>query len=991
MPARKTEFSEFVEFLQKEIEGKVFTDTFTRYLYSTDASSYQIMPEAVVIPKTEADVQRVVTLAHQYQIPIIPRGGGSSLSGQGIGEGIVLDFTVHLNQIEEILLDEKIATVQSGVVLNQLNAALSSAGLMVGPDPSSAAVATIGGMTANNSTGSHSIVYGMMVDNVLAVKVVLANGEIVTFKETEINGFLKNKPHATLEHTIYTGVFQLVQQYNEAIKNGYPKTWRNVAGYNLNRIHSQLNKNGRINLTPLLVGSEGTLAAILSVTLKLVPQPKATGLALFHFKSIREALQRVPEILTFKPSALELLDAYFIHLTRKNTEYRQRLTFLEGDPAAVLIVEYFGEETGEVAVKIDHLIGGMRRKGFNGAVVKQLLPQEVANVWEVRKAGLGLLLSKRGDAKPLAFIDDVAVPVEQLAEYAEGVMQICKKYNTEAAFYAHASAGCLHINPVINLKTRQGIEQLKHISQEAIALGISLGGTSTGEHGEGLARSYYNEQVYGPELHRAFRKLKHLFDPHNIMNPGKIVDKPLPWDETILRLNPAYSTPLTIRETVQDFSQDGGFAGLVEMCNGQGYCRNVVTGTMCPSFRVTRDEALSTRGRANGLRAAMTGSLGAEGMTHPQLKQSLDLCLACKACKVECPSLVDMTKLKTEFLYHYYHQEGTPLSATILGHIDSWYRFARLLPAIANKVMGSGWFRSVLAKYFEIDPRRSLPPIAKQSFYHWWRNHKVPSQAGQRGKVILWDDSFTVTHEPQIAQAAVQVLETLGYQVFILKEKRCCGRPKYSQGLLPDAAKAARKNIEIALPYVQRNIPIIFVEPSCLSMFRDEYLTLVPGKAARQVAKLALGIEEFIVQQVETGLEIPWPKTVTPREVGVHVHCHQQALGLKDMQLKMLALIPGAKVKSLSDATCCGMAGAFGYKKGQFELSMKIGEEKLFPAIRQQSSATAIVAAGTSCRHQIADGTHRIAKHPIVIFAEALLGEKFQPLEVSTQGVQVWH
>ncbi len=981
MNHQQTELQDFVQYLQHEIEGKVYVDKYTRYLYSTDASSYQVMPQAVVIPQTTSDVQRVIQIANQYGVPVIPRGGGSSLSGQGIGAGIVMDFTVHLNQIVNIDPDSKVAHVQSGVVLNQLNAAAAQYGLMVGPDPSSAAVATLGGMTANNSTGSHSIVYGMMVDNVLSVEVVLANGETVTFKEVDWSAFAKKNSDRSLEARIYRGVHQLVQQYAQNIRTGYPKTWRNVAGYNLNRVLQQVEEKSSFNLTPLIVGSEGTLAAILSLTVKLVPRPKATGLALFHYESIRSALESVPDILTFQPAAVELLDAYFIRLTKQNVEYRQRLNFLDGDPAAVLIVEYAGDSPQEVSGKVERLIQGMRRKGFRGAVVKQLAPEQVANVWDVRKAGLGLLLSKRGDAKPLAFIDDVAVPVERLAEYAEGVMAICKKYGTEAAFYAHASAGCLHINPVINLKTHQGVEQLKRISQEAIMLGISLGGTSTGEHGEGLARSYYNEQVYGKTLHQAFRQLKHLFDPNNIMNPGKIVEKPLPWDETLLRFNPAYSTPLTIQEPVQDFSADEGFAGLVEMCNGQGYCRNVVTGVMCPSFRVTRDEALSTRGRANGLRAAMTGALGPDGMTNARLKESLDLCLACKACKVECPSLVDMTKLKAEFLHHYYQQKGTPFSATVFGHIHQLNRLARKFPALANKTMNAGWMRSFMEKYLGIDRRRSLPRIANTSFYRWWQRHTPLPEAGLHGTVILWEDTFTVTHEPAIAQAAVLVLEKLGYRVQLLANKACCGRPQYSKGLLREAAVAARKNIELALPHAKKDVPIIFVEPSCLSMFRDEYLTLVPGGDSRLVARVAVGIEEFIVKHAKNGLTIPWSKSETRQDIGVHVHCHQHAMGLNNVQLEMLALIPGARVKPLSDATCCGMAGAFGYEKAHFDISMKIGEEKLFPAVRQAAQTTHIAAAGTSCRHQIADGTRRKAEHPVVLFARALLGSAFVPMD----------
>ena len=974
-----TQFKELLRYIDAQIEGDVFTDTYTRYLYSTDASSYQIMPTGVVIPRSVEDVQRVVQIAAQNQIPIIPRGGGSSLSGQGIGEGLIIDFTVHLNQLLSLDPEAKIARVESGLVLNQLNAEAGKYGLMLGPDPSSAPVATLGGMTANNSTGSHSIVYGMMADNVTEVTVVLSDGTITTFSELSSEEVEERKRLQGLEGQLYRQIPDLVLTHKKEIEQQYPRTWRNVAGYNLNRILPQLQAGNSLNLAPLIVGSEGTLAAILSVTVKLVEKPRSTGLALLHYDSIRAALSDVPRILEFKPAAVELLDAYFIELTRKNVEYRSRLTFLDGNPAAVLIVEYAGNSPEAVKGEIERFVQGMRRSGFRGAVVQQLKPSEVANVWDVRKAGLGLLLSKRGDAKPLAFIDDVAVPVENLAAYAEGVMEICRKHGTEAAFYAHASAGCLHINPVINLKTPRGVEQLKRISQEAITLGISLGGTSTGEHGEGLARSYYNEQVYGKTLHQAFRQLKYLFDPRNIMNPGKIVDKPLPWDETLLRFNPQYQTPLTISDPVQDFSRDGGFSGLVEMCNGQGYCRNLVTGVMCPSFRVTRNEAYSTRGRANGLRAAITGSLGPDGLSNPALKDSLDLCLACKACKVECPSLVDMTKLKAEYLFHYYETNGYPLSATVFGNIDKFNRIARLFPALVNRTVNTRITRHIMEKYLGIDKRRSIPPVATTSFHRWFR--KRPALRTQhQGTVILWDDTFTVTHEPQIAQASVQVLEALGYEVLLLPNKRCCGRPKYSKGLLKQAKADASYNLDLLAPYLQRKIPIIVLEPSCLTMFRDEYPELVPSAAARQLATLAVGVEEFLVDLAKNGTHFPWATTDQTLDIGVHVHCHQQSLGLRETQLQMLSLIPGARVFELSDATCCGMAGAFGYEKQHFEISMKIGEEKLFPAIRKVSRTTHIVAAGTSCRHQIQDGTHRQATHPIVLFAQALLGDQFKPI-----------
>ena len=957
--------------LSARMDGEVRLDRLTRALYSTDASSYQIEPLGACFPAHVADVQAVVRFISEKGLSIVPRGGGSSLSGQGIGEGLIMDLTPHLNRILEINPAEKWARVEAGVTLDQLNRALAPHGLMVGPDPSSAVVATIGGMTANNSTGSHSILYGMMADHLRELEVVLSDGTTALLRPQLPEAVSALAARDTLEGRLYRDIPRLLARYAAAIERDYPRTWRNVAGYNLNRLHAAQQAGEPFSLVPLIAGSEGTLAAITAVTVGLVPRPAHTHLTLLHFPGLREALNCVPQLLAHQPGAVELLDKFFIDLTRENRQYRQRLSFLKGDPGAVLIVEFAGSDPAPLRAQADAMQEDVRRTGFSGTAVTCEDPAEVANVWEVRKAGLGLLMSKRGDAKPLAFVDDAAVPVENLPDYAEQVVRICREAGTEAAFYAHASAGCLHINPLINLKTDLGMQQLQSISEAVIALAIEYGGTSTGEHGEGLARSLYNERVYGAELHRAFREVKGLFDPDNRFNPGKIVDAPLPWDPRFLRFQPGYQTPQNIGETRLDFSADGGFAGLVEMCNGQGICRKTAGGVMCPSFMATRDETHSTRGRANALRAAITGQLGTHGLDDPSLYEALDLCLGCKACKHECPSLVDMAKLKYEYLARYQDRNGVPLRSRLFGHIAAVNRLGSLFPGLANRSFRSRAVRALLQRWFGIDRRRSLPPLAPQTFQHWFQRHPKPSRA-PNGPVILWDDTFLSHNEPEIGRAAVRVLEAAGFEVLLAHGRRCCGRPLISRGMLDAAREHAAHNVALLLPLVRRGIAVVGMEPSCISAFRDEYIDLLRSAEAREVAEACCFFDAFLTRQIrEKGISLPWKADLLPQTILTHGHCHQKAGGGTGSLVEMLRLIPGAAVREI-DSGCCGMAGAFGYETAHYDVSLKCGEDRLFPAVRAAESDTRITAAGTSCRHQIADGTGRKAEHPVVVVARCL-------------------
>lgn len=961
---------EFAGELRSAVRGEVKFDTLTRTLYSTDASNYQIQPIGVVLPRDVDDVVAAVKVAARHKVPIIPRGSGTSLSGQTIGTALIVDHSRYLDGILELNVEECWVRVQSGVVLDTLNAYLRPHGLMVGPDPASSMAATIGGMTGNNSTGSHSIRYRMMLDHVRAVEVVLADGTRAEFGPRTPEAVAALARLQSSEGRLYREVPELIARYRADIASGFPRVWRSVAGYNLNRVLQEQDEGKPFSLAPLIVGSEGTLATITAVTLGLVQRPSLTRLVLLHYDDLRTALEAVPTILQHTPSAVELVDRTFLELTRKSLEYGPRLNFISGDPRVVLIVEFAGDIDWSLTVQVSSFEKRLRSLGYKGTFVHQEKPDEIANVWTVRKAGLGLLMSTRGDAKPLAFVDDAAVPVDQLADYALAVERACHEAGAEASFYAHASAGCLHINPIINLKTPEGLAQMRTISEAVARLAIAHGGTTTGEHGEGLARSYFNEQLFGPRLHQAFRELKGLFDPTNIQNPGKIVHAPAPWEPGILRLGPEYRTPHAPKRTHLDFSIDGSFSGLVEMCNGQGVCRKQDVGVMCPSFMATRDEAASTRGYANALRSALTGELGAKGLASPELRSALDLCLECKGCKRECPSLVDMAKLKYEFLAQYQATNGVPLRSRLFGRLNRINKLGSRVPRLANWTMRNRAVRAILDSTVGIDRRRPLPMIAGESFQRWFSRRPIQPEAS-RGSVILWDDTYLSYNEPEIGRAAVQVLEAAGYKVRLLINRRCCGRPMISKGLLGQARRNAAHNVALLAPLVAKGMPVIGLEPSCIATFRDEYPDLLQSDEARAVAANSFFIEEFLIQQHERGeLKLPWAP-VEPSRILVHGHCYQKALTGTGPLMRMLRLIPNATVEEIPSG-CCGMAGSYGYEREHYDISLKVGEDRLFPAVRAADEATIVVASGISCRHQIADGTGRTSIHPIVLLAEAL-------------------
>ena len=920
-------------------------DRMTRVLYSTDASNYQIMPLAVTYPRDADDVVAVHEVARSYGVSVLPRGGGSALAGQAVGEAIIMDFTRHMRRVRGVNAETRTVDVEPGLILGTLNAQLAPLDLMFGPDPASAERAAIGGVIGNNATGAHSIRYGMTADHVARLQVVTAAGDLVWLDQS------------TAELSRIRGVVgDLAAEHAPQIEARYPRTWRTVAGYALDKIDP-----GDVDLNWLLCGSEGTLATVVRAELRLVERPRIERkrLALAHFDTLRASLEATPRILELEPAAIELMDKFLLDKTRAAAGYRDRLTFVDGDPEAILVVEFVGSER-ELSAKIEDLKAHLLRLGFRGAVTVAETPAQQDDVWTVRKAGLGLMMSERSEAKPVSFIEDGAVPVENLADYISDVERIIHDNDTTYAIYAHASAGCLHIRPLINLKSLKGRGQYRAIADAVAQTVKKYQGTITGEHGQGLVRGEFSEYLFGPELMDAFRAVKRAFDPDNMMNPGKIIDSPPMDSAELMRYSPDYEV---INVTTRyDWSADNGFAGAVEMCNGAGVCRKEGDGTMCPSYQATLDEAHSTRGRANALRAAMSGALP-EDLGDPALKSVLDLCLSCKACASECPSAVDVAKLKSEFLATWHDRHGLDIATRVFGNIHRLNQVAGALPRLSNLVMNHSlgkWGAGLLG----IPTDRPLPQFAERRF----SAESYPQHAAPDALLIV--DTFTEWNHPQVGQAAMALAERLGLRLNVerLPGQACCGRPAISKGLLDKAKQMARANV-MGLQGAHAEAPLVFLEPSCLSAFSDDYLTLVAPvdrAAAQTVAERCVSAEAFFTEALQQSHDsLAW-QLQSPR-ILLHGHCHQKALWGTADTLRLLRSIPGADVQEMNTG-CCGVAGSFGYE--YYELSMKIAEDRLLPTIRANSDAI-IAAPGTSCRAQIDDAGFA-ARHPIEILRMAL-------------------
>ena len=964
---------DFLAELQRSVSGELRTDEYSRMLYSTDASIYQVKPHGVLIPKTAADVHAAVELAAKYQVPILPRTAGSSLAGQAVNEALVIDFTRHLDQILEINQEEQWVRVQPGIVLDQLNLDLRPLGLQFGPDPASSNRAAMGGIVSNNSTGSHSIMYGMTADHVLAMNVILSDGSRANLAPLSPEQLTQQQQKKGLEGQIYRQIAELAAQNGDTIRAGTPRHWRRCGGYNLDRFVDGSSfhwpRDPGFNLAKLISGAEGTLAVITELTLNLVPILKMTALAIVHFESLMTALTAVPTILEVNPSAVELLDNLGLRMCREVPEYARLLTtFIEGDPNCVLITEFYGDSEAELQAKVARLITHMTKQSVGQtAVVPAFTSQLQQNVWTVRKVGLGLLMSIKGDHKPIPFIEDSAVPVEHLANYVTQVEQFCNDLGTDVAYYAHASAGCLHIRPLVNTKKASEIAKLPGITTFSVDLLKGYGGSFSSEHGDGRARSWLNERFFGPELYKLYQQTKQIFDPHNLLNPGNIVNAG-PMTKN-LRYGEAYEL-IPIRPHL-DFSYEHGFDRAVEMCNGAGICRKRTTGTMCPSFMVTREEEHSTRGRANALRNAMSGRLPSSEFTSQRMYEVMDLCIECKACKAECPSSVDMAKIKFEFLAQYHETHGTPLRAKFFGNIA---RLSRLnsgpLASLVNFGSRHPLVRTLLAQTLGISRQRALPAFASQPFTSWFKKRPTPPAPHSRPKVCLFNDTFNTYNDPEVAIAATELLEAAGFEI-VLPGHKCCGRPFISKGLVNEARAAALDTIKRLAPLAEQGIPIVGLEPSCLLSMRDEYLYLLPDDPRAQlVAENAYTFEEFIAKLADEGtLNLQF--TDAKREVLLHGHCHQKALVGTEPSQQILSLPPNYTVTEI-DSGCCGMAGSFGYEIEHYEISMQMAERRLLPAIRAAKPDTLIVAAGTSCRHQVAHGVGKRPLHPAELLRKAL-------------------
>ncbi|MCZ6632202.1 MAG: FAD-binding protein [bacterium] len=946
-----------VQKLEQAVKGEVRFDHTSRILYSTDASMYQIKPLGVVLPKDREDVLAVVQLANEFDISLIPRGGGTGLAGQTVGKGIVLDMSKYMNRILELNAQAGWVRVEPGVVLDELNAFLKPHNLQFAPDVATSSRATVGGMINNNSAGAHSVIYGKTIDHVLELDLILADGSEATFLDMDETEVQQKVRQDTLEGQAYREVIRLARENEAEIERRYPKILRRVGGYNLDAFV----KKQAFNLCRMVVGSEGTLATVVAAKVKVVPLPKAKVVCAVQFHSLIESMEATAPILDTGPAAVELIDKMILEQTKGSLALSSQRAWVQGDPEAILVVEYYGDSPAELKGKLDELETLLQQRGFGYACTRAESAEEQDNIWNVRKAGLGLLMGIKGDTKPVAFVEDAAVSPEKLPDYIREFEDIVRAHNTTAGYYAHASVGLLHIRPLINLKQGDEIEKMRSISEQVRDLVIRYGGAMSGEHGDGLVRSCWNEKIFGTRLYNAFREVKRAFDPKGLMNPGKIVDAPLMTEN--LRYGPDYQSDDI--QTHFDFSADGGFHRAIEMCNGVGACRKTLEGTMCPSYMATLEEEHSTRGRANALRAAISGDWEG-GLTDKRLFEVLDLCLECKACKAECPSNVDMAKIKYEFLAHYYKAHRRPLRAWMFGNIEWVNRLGCLFAPLSNWIAGSSltrFFMSVMG----MASNRSLPPFARKTFADWFAKRK-----GKRSnrQVVLFHDTYLNYNYPNIGMAATQLFEAAGYEV-ILPKKKCCGRPLLSSGFIEQVKNHLAWNVANLFPYVEKGIPIVGFEPSCVSMLCDDYLELTDDPRAKAVAEGVYLFEEFVQKFSETGeLEIPFGDL--QKDILVHGHCHQKALWGMGPSLATLNLPPGFSAEPIASG-CCGMAGSFGYEREHYDISLKVGEDRLLKVVREADSEVEIVAAGLSCRQQIAHGTGRNAKHPAEILCEALM------------------
>jgi FAD/FMN-containing dehydrogenase/Fe-S oxidoreductase len=983
-PGNSAENSALAARLRREITGEVFFDAFNRGRYATDASFYQIMPLGVVVPRSTDEALRTLAIARDAGRIVTPRGGGTSQCGQTVNDGIVVDLSKHLNRIISLDVENRSCVVEPGIVLDDLNRQLKKHGLWFPVDVSTASRATIGGMAGNNSCGGRSLRYGTMRDNTLAMDAALADGTLLHFGEVPRDLAQLNAGDSAL--ALFRDMLDLGAREATEISEKFPKVQRRVGGYNLDAL---VPRNAPNNMAHLLVGSEGTLAFTTQVELKLWPVIRNKVLGVCHFGSFYEAMDAAQHLVKLRPIAVELVDRTMLSLGREIAMFQPIIaTAVRGDPDAVLIVEFAEEDQAENLQRLKALGELMGDLGFRwnngqrkwGGVVEITEPALQTGIAEFRAAGLNVMMSMKQEGKPVSFVEDCAVPLPHLADYTERLNAIFAKHGTRGTMYAHASEGCLHVRPVLNLKLEKDVKAMRAIAEETFAMVREYKGSHSGEHGDGLVRSEFHETMFGPRIIADFREVKHRFDPGNVLNPGKIVDAPKMDDRALFRYPPGYR--VTELKTVLDWSvypgAGGGFQGAVEMCNNNGACRKLEGGVMCPSYRATRDEKDVTRGRANTLRLAISGQLGPDALASDEMIDTLKLCVSCKACRHECPTGVDMAKMKIEVLAARVAAHGLTLRDRLVGYLPRYAALASYFAPLANWRNRSPLLRKLFEKFAGISAQRALPEWRRDVF----RSDGEAVGPADGREVVLFADTFNRVYERENLDAALRVLVAGGYRVHIPRpadagRPLCCGRTFLSAGLVDHARSELDRLVATFAPFAARGVPIVGLEPSCLLTLRDELLSLRSDDTARAVSAQALLFEEFLVGEAEAG-RLRLPLGPVAKMAAVHGHCHQKSFGAFKPVEQVLRLIPDLNVE-LIESSCCGMAGAFGYGVDTYQASIDMAELSLLPAVRRAEAATLIVADGTSCRHQIADGTNRAALHVARVLAMSLDSARSNP------------
>ena len=953
--------------LRRELDGEVRFDGYTRHLFSRDASMYSITPLGVVFPRHADDVAAAVTLAATHNVPVVPRGGGTSLGGQTVGPGLVLDLSRHLHRIIEIDAEARVARIQPGVVQDELNRAAAPHGLMFGPDTSTSNRATIGGMLGNNSAGSGSVRYGMTIDHVRELDVVLSDASRAHFAPVTEDERARRAGVATLEGSLYARLPELLAANARAIAEDYPSYWRRACGYRLDRLAG----DDSFNLARFVVGSEGTLVIATEALVDLVPKPRRTVIAVGHFTSTLGAIAATEDALACDPAQVEMMDRTILDLSRTRIEYANLGTILSGDPEALLFVSFSGDDERELLGRLDRLAALWARHGHGYHTLRAETPQQQAALLKVRSASLGLLMAAgTGTTRPVAFIEDTAVDPRHLGEYTRRFSAVLDRHGLRAGFYGHCSVGCLHIRPFVDVTDPAQVRTMRAVAEEIKDLVREYGGVNSSEHGDGLVRSEFNREIFGGELYEAMRAVKGIFDPAGRMNPGKIVDAP-PMTENLrdAALPPA-------RELRTRLSFAGGMRGAADRCMNIGLCRKSATGAMCPSYMATRQEEHATRGRANALVKALSEADPKAALGDARLHEILDLCLMCKACKSECPLGVDMAALKAETLAQHHDTHGIPLRSRAFGGIRLLNRLGSATAPLSNLPGRIGPLRRVMQAVLGIAAQRPLPRFHRDHLVRWFgrrRGRPGGSQGeGSQGEVTFLADSFTTYTEPRIGRAAIGLLERAGWSVR-LESGGCCGRASFSKGLLDDAKRRAGTLAARLASASAPGSPIVGCEPSCLLTLRDEHRQLLPDDPnVGDVAGRVRQVEELLVEAIDAGRLRLGESWLSGRRILYHGHCHQKAEVGTAATIALLRRIPGAEVVEL-DAGCCGMAGSFGFEAEHYELSMTVGGDRLFPAVEAEPPETVVAASGVSCRQQIQHGTARTARHPLELVAEAVI------------------